>query len=266
VKFTHYKLGHVASGSVVEVALQGSAANVRLMDQSNFNNYKAGRRHRYHGGLAKSSPVQLRVPHSGTWHVTVDMQGLRGTVRSDIRIIPAETLKPLPPINEGSLRDLPSLVRNAMHEQAPEVDTADERIFDVFISHTSEDKVEVVRPLATALRDAGLSVWYDEFELRMGDSLRRKIDKGLANSRFGVVVLSRAFFGRGWPEYELDGLVTRAVSGEQILLPVWHNVNKREVMDYSSSLADHVARSTATNTVEEIAAEIVDVIRNPPDG
>lgn len=266
MKFTHYRLGHVAAGTVAEVTLRGSAANVRLMDQSNFNNYKASRRHRYHGGLAKRSPIRLRVPRSGTWHVTVDMQGLRGTVRSSIRVIPAEALKPLPAINERSLRDLPSLVRNVRHEHAPGVDVADEQVYDVFISHTSEDKAEVVRPLATALRDAGLSVWYDEFELRMGDSLRRKIDKGLANSRFGVVVLSRAFFGRGWPEYELDGLVTRAVSGEQILLPVWHAVTKREVMDYSSSLADRVARSTGTHTVEEIAAEIVDVIRNPHDG
>ena len=266
MKFTHYKLGHVPADTVVEVTLQGSAANVRLMDQSNFNHYKAGRQHRYHGGLAKSSPIRLQVPRSGTWHVTVDMQGLRGTVRSSIRVIPAEALKPLPAINEGPLRDLPSLVRDVTRQQTPGVDAAEVRTFDVFISHTSEDKAEVVRPLATALRDAGLSVWYDEFELRIGDSLRRKIDEGLANSRFGVVVLSRAFFGRGWTEYELDGLVTRAVSGEQVLLPIWHNVTKREVMDYSASLADRLARSTATRTVEEIAVEIIDVIRNPPNG
>jgi hypothetical protein len=131
------------------------------------------------------------------------------------------------------------------------------------MAHASEDKDAVVRPLAVALQSAGLSVWYDEFELRIGDSLRRKIDKGLANSRFGVVVLSQAFFGRGWPEYELDGLVTRAISGEQILLPIWHNVSKQEVASYSPSLADRLARSTATHTVEEIAIEIIDVIRNP---
>ena len=266
MKFTHYRLGHVAGGAVVEVTLRGSAANVRLLDQSNFNNFKAGRQHRYHGGLVRKSPFRIRVPRSGTWHVTVDMQGLRGTVRSGIRVIPAEALKPLPLVNEASLRDVPSLVRNVAQEQVPGVDAPDARVFDVFISHTSEDKADVVRPLATSLRDAGLSVWYDEFELKIGDSLRRKIDKGLANSRFGVVVLSRAFFGRGWPEYELDGLVTRTVSGEQVLLPVWHNVTKREVMEYSPSLADRVARSTATHTVEEIAAEIVDVIRNPPEG
>ena len=266
MKFRHYKLGHVAGGSVVEVSLRGSAANVRLMDQSNFNNFKARRQHRYHGGLVTKSPYPLRVPRSGTWHVTVDMQGLRGSVRSSIRVIPPEALKPLPPVNEASLRDVPSLVRSVAQEQVPGVDAPDERVFDVFISHTSEDKADVVRPLATALHDAGLSVWYDEFELRIGDSLRRKIDKGLASSRFGVVVLSRAFFGRGWPEYELDGLVTRTVSGEQVLLPVWHNVTKREVMEYSPSLADRVARSTATHTVEEIAVEIVDVIRTPPEG
>ena len=75
---------------------------------------------------------------------------------------------------------------------------------------------------------------------------------------FGVVVLSRAFFGRGSPEYELDGLVTHTVSGKQVLLPVWYDVTKREVMDYSSSLADRVARCTATHSVDEIADEIVD--------
>ena len=266
MQFTHYKLGYVAGGTVTEVTLQGSGANVRLMDSSNFNSYKAGRQHKYHGGLVRKSPVRLQVPRSGTWHVAVDMQGLRGTVRSSIRLIPVEALKPLPPVNEASLRDIPSLVRNVSQDHVPRIDAPDERVFDVFISHTSEDKVEVVRPLATALREAGLSVWYDEFELRIGDSLRRKIDKGLANSRFGVVVFSRAFFGRGWPEYELDGLVTRTVSGEQILLPIWHDVTKREIMDYSPSLADRVARSTATHTVEEIAAEIVDVIRNPTEG
>lgn len=264
MNFTHYNLGYQERGSVVVVTLKGSAANVRLMDAPNFNNYRARRRHHYHGGLVKRSPFRISIPRSGNWHVTVDMQGLRGTVHSGINIIPPSSIRPLPEINEAPLRSIPSLVRDADQDLASTDEAPDGRTFDVFISHASEDKGEVVRPLATALQGAGLSVWYDEFELRIGDSLRRKIDKGLASSRFGVVVLSRAFFGRGWPEYELDGLVTRAVSGNQILLPIWHNISKREVMDYSPSLADRLARSTTTHTVEEIAAEIVDVILNPP--
>ena len=135
------------------------------------------------------------------------------------------------------------------------------RDFDVFISHASEDKDDVVRPLAEALRQGGLDVWFDEFELRIGGSLRRKIDSGLARSRFGVVVPSQAFLCKGGTNYELDGLVTRAVSGEQVLLPVWHNITKKEVIQYSPSLADKLARSTATHTVEEIATEIIGVIK-----
>ena len=265
MNFQHYNLGHLERGSVVEVTLQGSAANVRLMDSSNLSSYKSGRRHTYHGGLARSSPVCLAVPSSGTWHVTVDMQGLRGNVRSGVRVIPGSAMRPLPVINQAPLRSVPTLVRDTEHDDfAPADEAPDGRLFDVFISHASEDKDDVVRPLAHALRAGGLSVWYDEFELRIGDSLRRKIDKGLASSRFGVVVLSQAFLGRGWPEYELDGLVTRAVSGDQILLPIWHNVSKGEVVGYSPSLADRLARSTGTHTVEEIAAEIIDVIKNPP--
>jgi hypothetical protein len=135
------------------------------------------------------------------------------------------------------------------------------REYDVFISHASEDKEAVVRPLAHALQSAGLEVWYDEFELRIGDSLRRKIDRGLANSRFGIVVLSQDFLKKGWPNYELDGIITRVNSGEQVLLPIWHNISKQAVVEYSPSLADKLGRNTATHTVEEIAEESAEVIR-----
>lgn len=105
-------------------------------------------------------------------------------------------------------------------------------------------------------------MWYDEFELKIGDSLRRKIDQGLSKSRFGIVVISRAFIKKGWTNYELDGLMTKAISGEQILLPIWHDITKQEVIDYSPSLADKVARNTSQETVEEIAEEIAEMILN----
>lgn len=146
-----------------------------------------------------------------------------------------------------------------MLEEAEEEEEA-AREWDVFISHATEDKGDVVRPLAHALRALELRVWYDEFELRIGDSLRRKIDVGLAKSRFGVVVLSQAFFAKNWPQYELDGLVTREMTGEQIILPVWHKITKGEVVGYSPSLADKAARSTSESTVEEIADEIASLV------
>jgi AbiTii/TIR domain len=100
-------------------------------------------------------------------------------------------------IYEIPLSSIPSLVQNdAPHLNNPDSTTV--RDFDVFISHASEDKNTVVRPLARALSDKGLKVWYDEFELKIGDSLRRKIDTGLARSRFGVIVLSRSFFRKDY--------------------------------------------------------------------
>lgn len=224
------------------------------MDSSNFNNYKNGRKHSYYGGLAKRSPIRIAVPNSGHWYVAVDMQGLRGSTSASVRVVPGA----LPEIQERPLSEVPSLVRDKI---PPPAETGGET-HDVFISHASEDKDDFVRPLANALINEGLNVWYDEMTLRIGDSLRQKIDKGLANSRVGLVVLSPSFISKGWTNYELDGIVTRTVTGEQVLLPIWHNITKQQVVDYSPSLADTVARSTATHTINEIAAEIAELIRS----
>jgi hypothetical protein len=134
----------------------------------------------------------------------------------------------------------------------------------VFISHASEDKEPFVRDLAHALQQRGLEVWYDEFALRVGDNLRRKIDTGLRTSRFGVVVLSPNFFAKNWPQYELDGLVTReATDDRQIILPVWRNVTLQDVVDYSPSLANKVALDSSKQTIEEMASEIAEVVAAP---
>lgn len=254
MKFIHNEIGNLEKGRIVEIALVGNAANVQLLDSLNFNNYKAGRKYRYIGGLAKQSPVRLQTTHSGHWHIAIDMRGLRGSVKASVNVLPAQ----LPIIKSRPLSSVPSLIHNS--GRGIDSNSNDEPEYDVFISHASEDKGEVVRPLATALLKRSIIVWFDEFELKIGDSLRRKIDKGLANSRFGIVVLSRYFISKGWANYELDGIITKAVSGEQIMLPVWHNITKREVMDFSPSLADKLARNTAIYTIDEIADEIAELI------
>jgi hypothetical protein len=105
--------------------------------------------------------------------------------------------------------------------------------YDVFISHAGEDKEEFVRPLAELLRKHRVEVWFDEFTLTVGMSLRRSIDAGLAKSRFGIVVLSPSFFGKGWPEWELNGLVQRQLSGtREVILPIWHKVSHTDVALY----------------------------------
>jgi hypothetical protein len=115
----------------------------------------------------------------------------------------------------------------------------DELAYDCFICHASEDKIRFVNNLASSLRSAGCTIWYDEFVLKVGDSLRRKIDEGLRKSRHGVVVLSPSFFKKEWPQKELDGLA--ALSRERGILPVWLDVTKEDIKRFSPTLADIVA-------------------------
>jgi hypothetical protein len=137
-------------------------------------------------------------------------------------------------------------------------------LFDAFICHASEDKDEFVRPLAERLIEQHVEVWYDEFSLSVGDSLRRSIDRGLKQSRFGVVVLSPSFFSKQWSEWEMDGLVARQNSGEEaIILPVWHHVGRDEVAAYSLPLADKLAVSSDAG-LDEVVRRLAAVVH--PEG
>jgi TIR domain len=131
---------------------------------------------------------------------------------------------------------------------------------DVFICHAGEDKDTVAKPLAAALRARNWSVWLDELNLTVGDSLSGAIDLALARSRFGIVVLSRAFFGKPWPERELAGLAAKGVvAGSKVILPVWHGVDERYVLDRSPVLADRVGASTASG-IEVVADKLSDAL------
>ena len=132
--------------------------------------------------------------------------------------------------------------------------------YDAFISHASEDKGDFVRPLAHALDKMGFDIWYDEFELKVGDSLRQSIDRGLVNSSYGIVILSKAFFEKNWPQYELNGLTAREIEGKKVILPIWYNIDKQDVLKYSSTLADKVALSNQKLTIDEIAEALADVL------
>jgi tetratricopeptide (TPR) repeat protein len=100
--------------------------------------------------------------------------------------------------------------------------------YDVFVSHASEDKAAFVDDLVKALSERGLRVWYDAFEIALGDDFRRKMEQGLLGSRFGVVVLSPAFMqaSKYWTQAEVSALFNfEAVEGEKRILPVLYGVD-----------------------------------------
>ncbi len=124
--------------------------------------------------------------------------------------------------------------------------------WDLFICYASKDKREFVAELARGLKSAGL--------LKLGDSLRQCIDKGLVSSRFGVVILSHAFFERAWPQSELDGLFAREVKGHKVILPVWHGLNEAEVQKYSPILAGRLAVRSEEG-LAAVVERILEVVR-----
>jgi hypothetical protein len=248
-------LGQLPRGAVVEFHLSGSAANVWLMDSSTYSRYKGGSQVRAQGGHTQRTPVRMATDRAAHWYAVADLGGYPGRVGLTTRVLPgpAAPLRQTPNLPSGS-----PLIDFA--EGLPD-DAFQDREVDVFISHATEDKESIVRPLAHALRARDVDVWYDEFELRVGDSLRRKIDAGIARSRFGLVVFSKAFFAKNWPQYELDGLVARDISGGGgRLLPIWHEITKEELLIQVPSIADRVALNTATLTADEIAAQIAEVV------
>lgn len=175
------------------------------------------------------------------------------------------------PMNLYSKRDFPEvdvaftlhtglMLRVADRNFEESTSAPDDIGYDAFISHATEDKQSLVKPLAVALQKLGFRVWYDEFEMKVCDSLRQSIDKGLASSRFGIMVLSKAFFAKNWPQYELNGLLAKEIEGKKVILPIWHGVDRADVVKYSPTLADKVALVTRKKTPRQIAADLEPVL------
>lgn len=151
---------------------------------------------------------------------------------------------------------LDTLVEQNYSAKSQEIADIDNKQYDFFISHASEDKEDFVKALAEGLTEEGCKVWYDNFILKIGDSLRESIDRGLANSKYGIVVISPYFLKKKWPAYELDGMVAREMNGHKVILPIWHKVTKDEILQYSPTLADKLALNTAIHSMKEIIEQL----------
>lgn len=136
--------------------------------------------------------------------------------------------------------------------------------YDVFVSHAWEDKEDFVEEFVQELRNLGIKVWYDTNRIKWGDSMREKIDDGLKKSRFGVAVLSPSYIAEGkyWTKAELDGLFQLESVNGKALLPIWHKLTKKDVMDYSPIIASKLAMNTASSTAKEIAENLLELLND----
>lgn len=148
------------------------------------------------------------------------------------------------------------LAKSIVTSQQNSIESEEE--YDVFVSHAWEDKEDFVDEFVEELKKQGLKVWYDTNKLKWGDSMREKIDKGLAKSRYGVVVLSPNYIAehKYWTKAELNGLFQVESINGKVILPIWHNLTKKQVAEYSPIIADRKAMTTASMTAEEIAVQL----------
>jgi len=126
-------------------------------------------------------------------------------------------------------------------------------MYDVFISHASEDKKDFVDPLVEKLQDSGVRVWYDTLEMQWGKSLREQIDNGIKRSKFAILVLSKNFFAKKWPQRELDGILAKEGMSGSAPLPIWHNITQEELYEFSPTLTGLFAYSTDKYSVDDIS-------------
>lgn len=131
-----------------------------------------------------------------------------------------------------------------------------------FISHDSRDKDAFVRELAHELAKNFCTVWYDEFSLKVGDSLRSSIERGLRETKKCIVVLSPNFLSNdGWSRAEFDSIFTREILEKQnVILPVWLNVCVKDVYNYSPRLADKVGLAASLG-VPEVARLLANAVK-----
>lgn len=133
---------------------------------------------------------------------------------------------------------------------------------DVFISHASEDKDDIARPLTEALQTRNLSVWFDELNITWGTPIRRAVEKGITNATYGLVIISPNFIAKQWTRAELDALYGRQMGqpDSQVILPVWHRVTADDMQQHLPMIAGIKALNTGVFSIEEIANEVASLV------
>lgn len=141
------------------------------------------------------------------------------------------------------------------------INQIDTREFDIFISYVQSDSSDYVDGLYNELIASGISVFRDKAEMKIGQSMRQSMDNALAKAKFAIVIFSPDYLSKYWSQYELDGILSKEyLTGEQMILPLWHNITADELASKSPSLANKLAWNSAINTIDEITATVRSLI------
>jgi hypothetical protein len=133
--------------------------------------------------------------------------------------------------------------------------------FDLFISHASEDKAGIARPLSQRLQQMGFLVWFDENQIEVGEELLASLNKGISQSRFGLIIISQAFINKKWTQYEVKQLLKMSKNAGKKLFFIWHGVNEEQVKTWSPELGSRVAFISERFSVDDLGLELAKAMR-----
>jgi len=129
--------------------------------------------------------------------------------------------------------------------------------YDVFISHATKDKASYVDKLASAIKDTGLTVFYDIDSIAWGDSIPSKVEEGLVNCSRAVVVISKNYFGRKWTEYEIMSLLKRQnEESKKLIMPILHKINKKQLVEHYPELANISFKYSKSCSYDDLAKSL----------
>jgi hypothetical protein len=219
--------GHrTASGKAACPACGGGYSSYR-----GYNNYD------YYGSYSSPSYSTPRSTGSGSRNVKARWSSAGST----ILYTPAE-IRTLTPVRENVEKrsELPDLR-------------------DVFLCHAWDDRKDAAKELHDSLESKGVSVWFSEKDVLLGSSLLREIDKGLAKSRVGIVLVTPSFLSRvkneGIADKELSALLAR-----DLLVPIVHNTTFEDLREVSPLLGSRSGLSTIEESMEEVAAKLAELV------
>lgn len=132
-----------------------------------------------------------------------------------------------------------------------------------FISHDSRDKDEIVRELAEKLVSLNCPVWYDEYSLKMGDSLREKIEDGIKEVPYCILILSKKFLSNEkWAKSEFETIFIKEIyEKKNIIIPVWHGISENDLYNYCPKLLNRLGGNSSEG-IESLAKKIADILKN----
>lgn len=130
---------------------------------------------------------------------------------------------------------------------------------DVFLCHAWDDRKDAAKELHDLLESKGVTVWFSEKDVYLGSSLLREIDKGLAKSRVGIVLVTPLFLqrikGEGIADKELSALLAR-----DLLVPIVHNTTFEDLREVSPLLGSRSGLNTKEESMEKVAAKIAELV------